>query len=354
MENRIQEAMNVFHNYTCITWIPKRPEDKAFATFTFDGAECSSTAGYQGLRNHNVYLPSIICFSRTTLLHEMLHLLGFMHEQNRKDRDQYMDMFYHNMATVNDEYDIYEDSAALNFPYDYLSSLHYRLPGIGGSRGDRLSMMPKSNPCLRVGQGRGMSKLDVTKINNYYDCSTHPGISEEFTGTDINPYIPLPWEGPMPEELYKQFYSKYHLRIEWIDGTTKFQCFMEDQIAVPKPIGCVEQQTNTTYSNGDEFLIGENKCRCEFSKAEAKILILNGCENFKHEEWIAGRYVFNYQCDSKENKLVHKIVGCTSPVNSNGPKFVRNGEEIESSNSYDKYFCSIYANGTRARNEKRQ
>jgi len=179
--------------------------------------------------------------------------------------------------------------------------------------------------------------MDVIKINSYYDCPKHQAMSQESTG---------------PAKVEQK--TEYDLEIKWIDGTTKFQCFIEDQIALPKPIGCVEQQTNQTYLNGEEFIIGENKCRCDLTKNEAKITLLNGCEKFKHEEWILGRYVYNYECDNKENKLANKIVGCTTPLNSNGPKFVRNGEKIESSKSKDKYFCSIYANGTRARNEKRQ
>jgi len=99
-EEQIQEAINDFYNFTCIKWIPKRPEDKAFVTFTriVGSRVCGQTlAGYKGELGHVI---KIECVVKTTLVHEMLHLLGFVHEQDRKDRNQNFDMFYHNMPSA--------------------------------------------------------------------------------------------------------------------------------------------------------------------------------------------------------------------------------------------------------------
>ena len=37
------------------------------------------------------------CYSQGTAMHELLHTLGFYHEQSRADRDEYVDIHYDNI-----------------------------------------------------------------------------------------------------------------------------------------------------------------------------------------------------------------------------------------------------------------
>ena len=56
---------------------------------------CSSDVGMQGGRQ-TVTLGAG-CFHHGTVLHELGHLLGFYHEQNRPDRDDYVEILEHNI-----------------------------------------------------------------------------------------------------------------------------------------------------------------------------------------------------------------------------------------------------------------
>ena len=57
---------------------------------------CLSVIGKQGGRQV-VYLgPG--CENKGTILHELLHLLGFYHEHNRADRDTYLRIYEQNIA----------------------------------------------------------------------------------------------------------------------------------------------------------------------------------------------------------------------------------------------------------------
>ena len=51
------------------------------------------------------------CLTTRTIQHEMLHALGFWHEQNRPDRDDFID--------IKDEKIMRPDIDSLGSPYDY-------------------------------------------------------------------------------------------------------------------------------------------------------------------------------------------------------------------------------------------
>ncbi|RWS16755.1 hypothetical protein B4U79_14006 [Dinothrombium tinctorium] len=87
--------------------------------------------GFGGIRSHIIKLDENACFSYRSVAHELLHVFGFMHEQNRPDRDNYVYVNYDNIP-----YGKWSAYSKLNFPlynlYNYLkydydagSIMHY-------------------------------------------------------------------------------------------------------------------------------------------------------------------------------------------------------------------------------------
>ncbi|XP_057309153.1 zinc metalloproteinase nas-4-like [Hydractinia symbiolongicarpus] len=67
------------------------------------------------------------CVSESVIVHEMLHALGFFHEHQRPDRNDYIEILWDNLQTsVWKQFIIHSNVATtLDLPYDYYSIMHY-------------------------------------------------------------------------------------------------------------------------------------------------------------------------------------------------------------------------------------
>lgn len=98
--------------------------------------ECSSYIGKQGFGRQIINLSVDGCMKYGTIIHELMHALGIVHEQSRKDRDQYIKILWDNIR----------DGAEHNFdkprvetvdygvPYNSRSVMHYSLNAFSKNR----------------------------------------------------------------------------------------------------------------------------------------------------------------------------------------------------------------------------
>ncbi|KAK3719746.1 hypothetical protein QZH41_011021, partial [Actinostola sp. cb2023] len=111
------------------------------------------------------------CENKGTVIHELMHALGFFHEQSRRDRDKHVMINWSNIAKgARSNFEKYPHGEAdyLNAPYDYLSIMHY--PQYAFSRNGHRTIVPIRSG-VRIGQRRGFSKVDIQQINKLYGCS---------------------------------------------------------------------------------------------------------------------------------------------------------------------------------------
>lgn len=98
-------------------------------------------------------------------MHEILHAIGFYHEQSRPDRDNYIRVNWHNIeASWRSQYQIINTAQTIG-PYDYSSIMHY---GRGNGSFDCLS------PCPDIGNRSYLSQGDITAINYLYPRKAPP------------------------------------------------------------------------------------------------------------------------------------------------------------------------------------
>ncbi|XP_035991804.1 high choriolytic enzyme 2 isoform X1 [Fundulus heteroclitus] len=93
--NRIIDALKSFNESTCIRFVPRKSSHRDYIHF-FSGEGCWSYLGRQK-GGQKISLKRKGCFRFGTIQHEILHALGFNHEQSRSDRDEYVWILFKNI-----------------------------------------------------------------------------------------------------------------------------------------------------------------------------------------------------------------------------------------------------------------
>lgn len=112
-------------------------------------------------------LHPVYCNHVGILMHELIHVIGFVHEQCREDRDRFIEILYENIegGTKNKNFEKYTYPYTVYTPYDYGSIMHYSENFMNG---DVKSIQPKDD--YPIGQREKLSRYDIMKINKYYKC----------------------------------------------------------------------------------------------------------------------------------------------------------------------------------------
>lgn len=123
----LQSAFKAYHDNTCIRFV-KRTSEKDYIKITGDSTGCWSSVGRTG-GAQVVNLQRSGCMSKVgTPIHELMHAVGFLHEQNRFDRDNHISVMYSNIQQgLEGNFDKGSSSSTTTFgvPYDYGSVMHY-------------------------------------------------------------------------------------------------------------------------------------------------------------------------------------------------------------------------------------
>ncbi|XP_029437442.1 high choriolytic enzyme 1-like [Rhinatrema bivittatum] len=161
----IESGLRSFSTRTCIMFRPRSNERDYISIESQSG--CFSFIGrVQG--RQVVSLQKQGCVFQGIVQHELLHALGFHHEQNRSDRDGFVDIFFQNIMPGMESNFRKVQTNNLGTRYDYSSVMHYGRTAF--SRNGRPTIVPKPDPNVAIGNRRDFSPEDITKVNRLY-CS---------------------------------------------------------------------------------------------------------------------------------------------------------------------------------------
>ncbi len=111
------------------------------------------------------------CMNSATIQHEMMHALGFGHEQARPDRDQYVMIMWNNIiSTSYRQFDKVSGIDSLGTPYDLDSIMHYQ--AYDWSNGNGPSIIPRHGRA--IGKKKFASPIDILQIRLMYQCIDGP------------------------------------------------------------------------------------------------------------------------------------------------------------------------------------
>lgn len=106
------------------------------------------------------------CKKFGTFVHEILHAIGFQHEQARFDRDKYVTIHMNNIEPARFR-NFERNSMQLRSKYDYNSVMHYSKDAF--SKNGKATIVPRARG-VNIGQREGMSSGDIDEINKKF-CS---------------------------------------------------------------------------------------------------------------------------------------------------------------------------------------
>nr|BAC16240.1 myosinase-III [Heterololigo bleekeri] len=166
-------------NEDCIKFVNWTTE-KAYIYIT-TGYGCQSQVGFTG--KAQPLTLGALCRFKGTVIHEMLHSLGFFHEQNRPDRDDYIKIINENIKKGHERNFMKlfpPDINTQGLPYDYNSLTHYG-PTTFSVDHIKPTIIPLKEG-VTIGQRQGMSQLDIVQLQRLYKCKERKLIKPQTPG----------------------------------------------------------------------------------------------------------------------------------------------------------------------------
>ncbi|XP_036440035.1 high choriolytic enzyme 1-like [Colossoma macropomum] len=159
----IKKALKSFARSTCIRFRPRRRQRDYIHIQSRSG--CYSFVGRRG-GEQVVSLNRRGCIYHGVIQHELLHALGFNHEQTRSDRDRHVRILYQNIIPGREPNFRKIRTNNLHTPYDYSSVMHYGKYAF--SRNRQPTIIPIPDPNVAIGRATKMSRMDILRIKRLY------------------------------------------------------------------------------------------------------------------------------------------------------------------------------------------
>lgn len=163
---RIERVLNYIQENSPVRFVEAQEQDQNYVRFELGEEHCFSALGQQGGVQKVILRPS--CYERE-IAHEVMHTLGFLHEQNRKDRDQYLKVHWDNIQE--DYTEQFKKIPKGIIPietteFDFMSTMLY--PSFAFSLSPSLpTMTTHDGQIYQTGQN-WLSEGDLEKIKTFY------------------------------------------------------------------------------------------------------------------------------------------------------------------------------------------
>lgn len=168
----IELAMQLIMESTCLKFLEADATQKEYVEITDEPRGCFSKVGYKkdnvrqmNLQNHAVGQG---CFRLGSVMHEIMHILGFYHQHASPNRDEYVKIIAENIRPgAENNFNIQENTDIFaEVGYDYSSVLHFGSKAFSLNEADTIEPLEPAE----IGQRENISEKDIEKINILYKC----------------------------------------------------------------------------------------------------------------------------------------------------------------------------------------
>lgn len=151
----VEEAMSTIQDVSCVRFIDVKDEKTKHYVLIKKGNACSSKIGMRRSGPQQMIIDGNLC-TKGSVIHELLHCLGFLHMHTANERDEYININWNNIR----------DDAKLNFKqfvahvsmfsteYDYDSITHYSSIAFAKNKSIPTIIAKKSAPNMGQRKGR--------------------------------------------------------------------------------------------------------------------------------------------------------------------------------------------------------
>ncbi|VUD62436.1 Flavastacin [Thalassocella blandensis] len=186
----IRAGMDLIASQTGVRFVQRNNQTNYLRIFKGQG--CWSFIGRKGGQQNLSIGPG--CAWKKTVAHELMHALGFLHEQSRADRDNFVRINYNNI----------QDGRAGQFnkkgpittsvgSYDYHSVMHYGHKAFSKNGKPTIVSLDPNIPNQQLGKSNGLTNKDIAAIRNKYGSGNASPLTAfencDFTG----------WSAKIPE-----------------------------------------------------------------------------------------------------------------------------------------------------------
>lgn len=166
---QIYAGMNEIMRKTCVSFVQRT--NQANYIYIFSGNGCYSYMGKIGGRQ-DVSLQRNGCLIFGTIMHELIHALGYGHMQQHSLRDNYITVYFQNiLAGAERNFEKLPANLYNNFGtnYDLISVMHYGRTAF--TKNGQNTIVPKDIRYLNmIGQRSYLSAGDIARVRAMYQC----------------------------------------------------------------------------------------------------------------------------------------------------------------------------------------